>query len=67
MKEDDLLLFTAALLYNCCIWGVSTKINMPQAASHCHYSHFFAVRWTHKIAIKNFSHAQSQGLIGRAF
>jgi hypothetical protein len=24
----------------------------------CDYSHFFAVRWTHKIAVKSPSHAQ---------
>jgi len=33
----------------------------------CHYSHFFAVSWTHKIAVRGPLHAQiSQGK-GRAF
>ena len=31
------------------------------------YSHFFAVRWTHKISVKSFSHAQNQRVKGRAF
>jgi S1-C subfamily serine protease len=26
----------------------------------CDYSHFFALRWAHKIAVKSFSHAQNQ-------
>ncbi len=30
----------------------------PQAPSSCDYSHFFAVCWTHKIAVKSPSHAQ---------
>jgi hypothetical protein len=33
----------------------------------CHYSHIFAVCWTHKIAVKSFSHAQNQKATGRAF
>jgi hypothetical protein len=37
------------------------------ALLECHYSHFFAVSWTHKIAVRGPLHAQiSQGK-GRAF
>ena len=33
----------------------------------CHYSHFFAVYWTHKIAVRGPLHAQITQGKGRAF
>ena len=34
---------------------------------HCDYSHIFAVRWTHKSAVKCFSHAQNPKAYRRVF
>jgi hypothetical protein len=30
--------------------AINTQQKTPQASSQCHYSHFFAFCWTHKIA-----------------